>query len=85
MVNVIIFLSGYNARFYECTLHPVHLLIPDNVSIRIGFNQSIKATWEISSYKFCLSFLFNYWHTFSLEPNIVYLNENIKALIKTYF
>ena len=45
----------------------------------------MKATCEISSYKFRLSFLFYYWHTFSLEPNMVYLNENIKALIKTYF
>ena len=79
MVNVIIFLSGYNARFYECTLHPVHLLIPDNVSIRIGFNQSIKVTCQISLYKFCLSFLFNYRHTqFRLETNMVYLMKTNK-------
>ena len=63
--NVIIFLSGYNARLYECTVHLVHLLIPDKVSIRIGFNQSIKAICEIAHYKFCLSFLFKlsaYFH-----------------------
>ena len=79
MVNVIIFLSGYNARFYECTLHPVHLLIPDNVSIRIGFNQSIKVTCQISLHKFCLiSFLIIGILSSGLETNMVYLMKTNK-------
>ena len=49
--------------------------------IRIILTNQSKLTTKSSVTNFISCFFLISWHTFSLEPNMVYLSENGKALI----